>query len=179
MASAARGKGPSQPSQLLTMGLTLPQPSITYITAKIWGHNPKGESGPGGSRRDCHRKKRQAHCKQEINQAVRWKELVLQPRVTLCPPSPGGWRLIRRQLSTLKIVTLFRQNLAVSFNAYSLQATLCYMLRWHPTSTISRLLTYQWVYSKTLCKRIPVKAFDVKEKKKLVTLMFIKRGLVT
>lgn len=103
MTSAAGGKGLPRPSQLLTTGLTLPQPSITYITAKIWGHNPKGETGPRGSRKDYHRKKRQAHYKQEINHAVRWKELVLQPPESRCALlRPGGLKTNQKAVVNLK-----------------------------------------------------------------------------
>lgn len=163
------------------MGLTLPQPSITHITAKMWGHNPKGETGlfPPGEGTATGRRDRPTANRKSTRQlgGKSWCSSPQNHAVSFA----RGLKAYQKAVVNLKNRLLFLDsNSAVSFNAYSLRATLCYTLRWHPTSTISWLLTYQQVYSKMLHTRIPVEAFDVKgkEKKKLVTLTFIKRGLV-
>lgn len=149
------------------MGLTLPQPSITHITAKMWGHNPKGETGlfPPGEATATGRRDRPTANRKSTRQlgGKSWCSSPQNHAVSFA----RGLKAYQKAVVNLKNRLLFLDsNSAVSFNAYSLRATLCYTLRWHPTSTISWLLTYQQVYSKMLHTRIPVEAFDVKGKEK-------------
>lgn len=84
MTPSAGGKGLS--SRLLTVGFALPDPRTTRITAKIWGHNPEGETGPKGSRKDCHRKEERGPF-QTGKPSAGWRDGVLEPPGPAVPAS--------------------------------------------------------------------------------------------